>query len=36
MSYVFSAGFFADEIMTGKIYDRKKKDYVSFFGSVGK
>ncbi len=30
------AGFFVDEIMTGKNYDRKKKYYVSLFGSVGK
>ena len=32
----FLAGFFVDEIMTGKNYDRKKKYYVSLFGSVGK
>ncbi len=31
----FSAGFFVDEIMTGKNYDRKKKYYVRLFGSVG-
>ncbi len=32
----FPAGFFVDEIITGKNYDRKKKYYVSLFGSVGK
>jgi hypothetical protein len=32
----FLAGFFVDEIMTGKNYDRKKKECVSLFGSVGK
>jgi hypothetical protein len=33
---MFSAGFFVNEIMTGKNYDRKKNYYVSLFGSVGK
>ncbi len=32
----FLAGFFVAEIMTGKYYDRKKKEHVSLFGSVGK
>jgi hypothetical protein len=32
----FSAGFFIDEIMTGKNTTGKKRYYVSLFGSVGK
>jgi hypothetical protein len=32
----FLAGFFVDEIMTGKNYDEKKRYYASLFGSVGK
>ncbi len=32
----FSAGFFVDEIMTGKNYDRENRYNVSLFGSVGK